>query len=52
MALSYSLATVLASCVANVSSCDDTDSKAVFIIFAILILGGIVWRLLNGPERR
>lgn len=52
MALTYSFAAVLASCVANTSSCDDTDSKAVFIIFAIFILGGVVWRLLNGPKRR
>lgn len=52
MALYFSLTSTLASCVANVSSCDDTGSKAEFIIIAILILGGVVWRLLNGPARR
>lgn len=52
MALSYSLTSTLARCVANTALCDDTGSKAIFIIFAVLILGGVVWRLLNGPERR
>lgn len=47
-----SLTSALASCAVNVSSCDDTDSKAIFIFFALLILGVVVWRLLNGPEKR